>query len=81
MPMFITNTKLQYKPKSSFHCTLPVRVAPGQYMTRFMRTDTDKYEHLKAAVLQCLCPDTVQKKIDLSLMRNCLGDACGRVKV
>ena len=26
MPMFITNTKLQYKPKSFFHCTLPLRV-------------------------------------------------------
>ena len=25
MPMFITNTKLQYKPKSFFHCTLPLR--------------------------------------------------------
>ena len=24
MPMFITNTKLQYKPKLCFHCTLPL---------------------------------------------------------
>ena len=24
MPMFITNTKLHYKPKSFFHCTLPL---------------------------------------------------------
>ena len=27
MPMFITSTKLQYKPKSFFHCTLPLSSA------------------------------------------------------
>ena len=26
MPMFITNTELQYKPKSVFHCTLPLAI-------------------------------------------------------
>ena len=33
MPMFISNTKLLYKPKSFFHCRPPLKVA-------FMYTST-----------------------------------------
>ena len=41
--------------------------------------DTNMYEHLKATILQHLCPDTEEDR--LVAQRSCLGDAYQRVKV
>ena len=50
--------------RKNFHvCQRSLRVAPGQYTTRSMRTGTDTYEHLKAAILQRLCPDTEEDRL------------------